>query len=337
MRIDVHWHHVPRLFVDSVLDGTLPLAGKVEREGDEANVVLENGFSYRLSSTSKSSDPSQAVAHMDEIGLDVIAPSISPPLMHHTADAATATRISQVINDGFSEVEASFKGRFRPLANLPMQDPKAAAAELKRAVEELGFPGAQIGTHVGGRNPGEDDFRPFWRAVAELDAFIFFHPVPPSLGSKDRLSGHGRPNFVGLPVDTAAALASMIFEGVYEEVGTIKTCFAHGGGAFPYLLGRWEHGYRARLEPKGHPTKNPNAYLDSVYADSLTHNDAALRFLVEMLGAEHVCLGSDYPADMGVSDANAVMEQAIGDEATREQVGGTTAAKLLGLEVPVLP
>ena len=143
MRIDVHWHHVPRLFVDSVLDGTLPLAGKVEREGDEANVVLENGFSYRLSSTSKSSDPSQAVAHMDEIGLDVIAPSISPPLMHHTADAATATRISQVINDGFSEVEASFKGRFRPLANLPMQDPKAAAAELKRAVEELGFPGAQ--------------------------------------------------------------------------------------------------------------------------------------------------------------------------------------------------
>jgi aminocarboxymuconate-semialdehyde decarboxylase len=337
VRIDVHWHHVPPLFVESVLRGTCPIAGEVERNGDEAQVTLDTGFSYRLSATGKSSDPALAVAHMDEVGLDVIAPSISPPLMHHRADVAVATRVSRAINDGFAEMSASFEGRFRPLANLPMQDPAAAVAELKRAVLELGFPGAAIGTHVTGRNPGEEEFRPFWRAAAELDALVFLHPVPPSLGSKDRLSGHGRPNFVGLPVDTAAALASLIFEGVYEEVGTLKTCFAHGGGAFPYILGRWEHGYRARLEPKGHPTKNPYAYLDSVFADSLTHSDAALRFLVETLGPEHVCLGSDYPADMGVSDANGVMERAIEDESTREQVGGKTAAKLLGLEVPARP
>ena len=136
-------------------------------------------------------------------------------------------------------------------------------------------------------------------AVADLDAMVLLHPVPPSLGSRDRLARHGLANFVGLPIDTAAALASLIFDGVYEDCGPLKTCFSHGGGAFPYMLGRWEHGYHARLAAKGPKTANPMHYLGSVYADSLTHSDAALRFLVEVLGADHVCLGSDFPADMG--------------------------------------
>jgi len=335
LRIDVHWHQVPAKFVDSVLDGSLPIAGTVEVDGGTAKVVLENGFSYKLSRSSKSTDLAQVVAHMDEVGLDVVAPSISPPMMHHSVDPVSAAQISRVINDGFAEVAEEYPARFRPLANLPMQDSAAASEELRRAIGDLGFPGAAISTHVNGRNLGDDDFRPFWRTVAELDAFIFLHPTPPSLGSKDRLNRHGMANFVGLPVDSAAACASLIFDGVYEEVGTIKTCFAHGGGAFPYIFGRWDHGYGARLEPKGHPTKIPSAYLDSIYADSLTHSDASLRFLVEVLGPDHVCLGSDYPADMGVADPGAAMERAISDPEVREQVGGTTAAKLLGLEVAV--
>jgi aminocarboxymuconate-semialdehyde decarboxylase len=331
LRIDVHWHQVPAKLIEAIMDGKVEIVGKAERAGDEVKVELDNGFSYKLSASAKSSDPVQAIEHMDAIGLDVVAPSISPPLMHHNADLPTAVAISRTVNDGFAEMAEAHEGRFRPLANLPMQDAASAAEELTRAVRELGFPGAAISTHVNGRNLGEEDFRPFWRAVAELDAFIFLHPTPPSLGSKDRLNRHGMANFVGLPVDSAAALASLIFDGVYEDVGTIKTCFAHGGGAFPYIFGRWEHGYHARLEAKGHPTRNPNSYLDSVYADSLTHSDASLRLLVEVLGADHVCLGSDYPADMGVPDPVTAMERAIEDPGMREQVGGATASKLLGL------
>jgi len=335
LRIDVHWHQVPGKFVDAVLEGTLPIAGSIERDGDTAEVVLENGFDYKLSKSSKSTDLDQVLAHMDEVGLDVAAPSISPPMMHHSVDVESGIRISQVINDGFAEVASAHPARFKPLANVPMQDAAAASDELRRAVGDLGFAGAAISTHVNGRNLGDDDFRPFWRTVAELGAFVFLHPTPPSLGSRDRLKRHGMANFVGLPIDSAAACASLIFDGVYEEVGTIKTCFAHGGGAFPYIFGRWDHGYGARLEPKAHPTKKPSAYLDSIYADSLTHSDASLRFLVEVLGPDHVCLGSDYPADMGVPDPSAAMERAIKDPGVREQVGGATAAKLLGMEVTV--
>jgi len=74
-------------------------------------------------------------------------------------------------------------------------------------------------------------------------------------------------------------------------------------------------------------------YVDSIYADSLTHSDLALRFLVEVLGADHVMLGSDYPFDMGEPDPNGAMERAIDDPAVRDQVGSKTAARLLGLEI----
>jgi len=330
MIIDVHWHHVPRTFIDAVAKGTCPIGGKLEGEGDTAEIVLDSGFRQELPPELVEIDA--AIEHMDAVGLDVVAPSLAPPLMHYNADTDIATRLCQVVNDGLAEAAAAYPDRLRPLATVPLQDAAAAATELKRAVEELGFPGVQISTHVAGRNLGEDALRPFWHAVADLDAFVFIHPSPPPLGLKEgRLNRHGMANFVGLPIEHACALSSLMFDGVYEDVGTIKTCFAHGGGAFPYILNRWEHGYNARLAPKNPPMRNPLEYLDSVYADSLIHSPVALRFLVERLGADHVVLGSDYPFDMGVADPHGEMVKAIEDPAVQEQVAGGTAAHLLGL------
>ena len=197
---------------------------------------------------------------------------------------------------------------------------------------ELGFAGVQISTHVAGRNLGDQDLRPFWQAVADLDAFVFLHPSPPPLGLREgRLNRHDMGNFVGLPVESACALASLMFDGVYEDVGTIKTCFAHGGGAFPYILSRWEHGYEARLAPNEPPMRNPYSYLGSVYADSLTHSPRALQFLVDTLGEDHVMLGSDYPFDMGVPDPYGAMVDGIHDAGTQAKVAGDTASRLLGI------
>ena len=195
MRIDIHWHHVPALFIEPVLDGTLPINGRVERDGDKTTIVLESGF--RQGIFGSLTDPAMAIAHMDEVGLDVVAPAIAPPLMHYDAELAVAVPISRAINDGLAELAEAHPGRFRPLANLPMQEPAAAVAELKRAVQDLGFAGAQIGTNINDRNLGDEDFHPFWAAVSELDAFIWFHPFTP-MGRKDRLARHMQANFVGL-------------------------------------------------------------------------------------------------------------------------------------------
>lgn len=331
MKIDVHWHHVPRPFVDAVAKGTCPITGRLEGEGEDAEIVLDSGFRQELPAELVEVDA--AIEHMDAVGLDVVAPSIAPPLMHYNADVEVATRVAQVVNDGLAEAAAAYPDRLRPLGTVPLQDASAAAAEVKRVVGDLGFAGVQISTHVNGRNLGDGDLRPFWQAAADHDAFVFLHPSPPPLGLKEgRLNRHGMANFVGLPIEHACALSSLMFDGVYEDVGPLKTCFAHGGGAFPYIVSRWEHGYEARLASNNPPMRNPRAYLGSVYADSLTHSPQSLRFLIDMLGEDHVMLGSDYPFDMGVSDPYGEMVKAIQEPGTQQQVAGDTAARLLGID-----
>lgn len=331
MKIDVHWHHVPRSFVDAVLAGRCPINGRVDRSDGETKFRLDGGFTQEIFDAL--TDIDQAIAHMDAVGLDIVAPSLAPPLMHHDADADVAVQLSRTVNDGLAEAAAAHPDRLRPLANIPMQDTEAAVSELKRAVGELGFAGAAISTHVARRNLGDPEFRPFWHTAAEMDALVFIHPNPPPLGLKEgRLNRHGMANFVGLPIEHACALSSLIFDGVYEDVGAVKTCFAHGGGGFPYMLGRWRHGFEARLEGGVDHMKAPLTYLDNVYCDSLIHDETALRFLVDRLGADHVALGSDYPFDMGVADPYGEMAKAIDDEDVREQIAARTAMRLLGLD-----
>ncbi|GFG50503.1 hypothetical protein CQY20_23640 [Mycolicibacterium agri] len=332
--IDVHWHHVPQPFVKAVADGKVPLKGRYELDDrGEPEIKVDLGFrEFTQELPPRLCEVEAAIEHMDRVGLDVVAPSVAPPLMHYLAGAEEGLKVSQVMNDAMAEVMSPHARRFRPLANVPLQDPEAAAKELRRAMVDLGFAGAQIGTHVGGRNLGDKELRPFWEAVAELDAFIFLHPSPPPLGLREgRINRHDMGNFVGLPIESACALASLMFDGVYEDVGPLNTCFAHGGGAFPYIISRWEHGYEARLAPRNPPMKNPYSYLDSVYADSLTHSPKALRFLLEILGEDHVMLGSDYPFDMGVDDPVAAMHEAIEAGPVRDKVAGGNAAKLLGM------
>lgn len=332
--IDVHWHHVPQPFVKAVADGKVPLKGRyqLDDKGDP-EIKVDLGFrEFTQELPPELCEVEAAIEHMDRVGLDVVAASVAPPLMQYLADAEDGAKISQVMNDSMAEATSVHSERFRPLANVPLQNPEAAAKELRRAMVELGFAGAQISTHVGGQNLGDKVLRPFWEAVAELDAFIFLHPSPPPLGLREgRINRHDMGNFVGLPIESACALASLMFDGVYEDVGTINTCFAHGGGAFPYILSRWEHGYGARLAAKNPPMKNPYSYLDSVYADSLTHSPKALQFLVEIIGEDHVMLGSDYPFDMGVADPVAAMHEAIDAGPVRDKVAGLTAARLLGM------
>jgi aminocarboxymuconate-semialdehyde decarboxylase len=161
---------------------------------------------------------------------------------------------------------------------------------------------------------------------------VFLHPET-VLGAHDRFCRHELENFVGFPVDTAAAAASMIFDGVYQEVGPLKTCYAHGGGAMPYLLSRWEHGYQARISKRPDPIDSPMSYLGSLYCDSLTHGGPQLEFLVDLVGSDHVMLGSDFPFDMGDPQPVETMEWTVESKRNRELIAGETAAKLLNIDI----
>jgi aminocarboxymuconate-semialdehyde decarboxylase len=327
--IDVHWHHVPKAFADAVVSGRVPVAGRVvTNDAGTAVVKLDNGFTQPLPDWL--TDPETIVADLDAAGVDIAAASIAPPLSHLDADPEIALGASRVINDSFAELANQFNGRVLPLGNVPLQDVDLALRELRRIVDDYGFKGLQVGSNIGGRNLGDESFFPFWEEVRERDLFVFSHGLSP-LGP-ERMTKHELKNFVGLPIDTAVSVGSMVFGGVYERLPGLKVCYSHGGGAFPCLVGRWDHGYRDRLSKRGQTTiRMPSDYLADIYADSLTHDAATLRYLVERLGASQVLLGSDHPFDMGEADPVGKLKEAVDDPAAVRAIAGETATRLLGL------
>lgn len=326
--VDVHWHHVPTAFAQAVLQGRVPVAGRVRTDPPRGpRVELHNGFVQPLNP--ELTDDARIEGDLRAAGVDVALASVAPPLSHLDAPPEVAVAVSRAINDAFAELAGELPGRLLPLANLPLQDPSAALAELARAVRELGFRGVALGSNVAGRNLGDEVFFPFWERVREEDLFVFVHGLSP-LG-RERLREHELSNFVGLPIDTAVAVASMIFGGVFRRLRGLKVCFSHGGGAFPCLLGRWDHGYAARLKPRGLDLDPPSRYAAEIYVDSLTHDPVTLRYLVERLGADHVLLGSDRPFDMGEPDPVGAVKAAIAAPEAVQAILGGTACRLLGL------
>jgi aminocarboxymuconate-semialdehyde decarboxylase len=327
--IDVHWHHVPKAFADAVVSGDVPVAGQVVTKDDgTALVKLDNGFKQPLPGFL--TDPATIVADLDAAGIDVACASIAPPLSHLDCDPQIALGVSRAINDAYAEIAEQYDGRIQPMANVPLQDVDLALQELQRVVDDYGFKGVQVGSNIDGKNLGDESLFPFWERVRELDLVVFSHGLSP-LGP-ERMTEHELKNFVGLPIDTAVSVASLVFGGVYERLPGLKIVFSHGGGAFPCLVGRWDHGYRDRLSKQADTTiKLPSDYLVDIYADSLTHDPAAVRYLVERLGEDQVVLGSDHPFDMGEADPVGKVKEAIDDPAIVEKILGGTASRLLGL------
>jgi aminocarboxymuconate-semialdehyde decarboxylase len=226
--------------------------------------------------------------------------------------------LSRRLNINSAEIVRDYPKRFAGLATIPMQDPDLAARELERCVRELGFRGAQIGTHVDaiphtGRidtlNLDNASLQPVWSVAEQLGAAIFVHPW--DMLGKERMPKYWLPWLVGMPAETSLAICSMIFGGVFERFPKLRVAFAHGGGAFPFTIGRIEHAFHVRADLVATDNKNsPRKYLARgdnrkgvmparFYVDSLVHDPDALRLLLKLFGAQRVAFGSDYPFPLG--------------------------------------
>jgi aminocarboxymuconate-semialdehyde decarboxylase len=181
---------------------------------------------------------------------------------------------------------------------VPLQDAELAVRELERCVGELGFPGIQIGTHVGEKNLDDPSIFPLFQAAEALGAAVFVHPW--DMLGRERMRRYWLPWLVGMPTESCLAICAMIFGGVLERLPRLRVAFAHGGGSFPGTFGRIEHGFHARpdLVAVDNPLP-PSAYLRRIYVDGLVHHPDALRQLLRLFGADRVALGSDYPFPLG--------------------------------------
>jgi aminocarboxymuconate-semialdehyde decarboxylase len=276
-----------------------------------------------------SSDDRLILEGLNQRKLDAAAMGPPPEMFCYWADPAVGERIARTMNDGMAALVRAHPDRLIGLATLPMQDGARAARELARAVGELGLRGAEICTHVNGMDLDDASLAPVWATAERLGVPFFLHPQ--NSGDIRRLEDLHLWNLVGFPTETALAVARLILGGVFERHPGLKVILAHGGGYFPYQIGRLDHGYAVRPELARRLPRRPSDYLGSIYCDSLIHSDVSLRFLLDRMGDEHVVVGSDYPYNMGnPAPVDAIRSLGLGRE-REERVLGKNLARLLGI------
>jgi aminocarboxymuconate-semialdehyde decarboxylase len=261
--------------------------------------------------------------------LDAAATGPPPEMFFYWTAPELGERIARAMNDGMAALARAHPDRLIGLGTLPMQDAARAAREVERAVTGLGLRGFEICTHVDGRDLDDPGFDPVWAAAERLGVPFFLHPQ--NSGDVRRLEDLHLWNLVGFPTETALTVARLILGGVFERFPRLRVILAHGGGYFPYQVGRLDHGYAVRGEIAQRLPRRPSEYLDSIYCDSLIHSDVSLRFLLDRMGDGHVVVGSDYPFHMGnPAPVEAIRSLGLGPE-REARVLGQNLARLLGV------
>ncbi len=269
-------------------------------------------------------DPDVRIADCDRTGVHLQVLSTVPVMFSYGARPADALDLSRILNDHLAGVCVDFPDRFAALGTVPMQDADLAVGELERCVKDLGMPGIQIGSHVNGDNLDEPALFPVFEAAAALGAAVFVHPW--EMLGRDRMGKYWLPWLVGMPAETALAICSVIFGGVLERLPELRIGFAHGGGGFPFTLGRIEHGFKVRPDLCATEASTPpRDMVRRFYVDTLVHDAAALRYLVELMGVDRVALGSDYPFPLGEAEPGSLVEtiEAFSDDQRRQLLSGT--------------
>ena len=295
MTFDMHTHMIPPEFIEAISRPGSRWQAKLEQRGSQTWVVHDQGYKYPLSLGFH--DTSARLADMARMKLDVAAVSVAPTLFYYWAEPKLALDMAKLANDGIHTLTRKRPDKFVGIGTLPMQDLALAMAELRRCVRDLGFKAILIGSNVEGVQFDEPQFLPFFKECEALGVFVIFHPY--YVGTKTMFTRYYLTNLYGNPLDTAMVIASLIFGGVLDQCPKLRVGFVHGGGFFPYQLGRLKHGYEVRSETKVNGAKSPEEYMHQLYFDSVVFMHKQLRFLVDWAGADHVMLGTDYAFDMG--------------------------------------
>lgn len=238
------------------------------------------------------------IKEMDETDVTVQVLSTIPVLFNYWAKPADGLETSRFLNDHIAETVSKQPNRFTGLGTVPLQDIDLAIKELDRCMQELKMPGVQIGSNINGMNLSDPALFPFYAAAEKSGAAIFVHPW--EMMGETQMAKYWLPWLVGMPAETARAICSMIFGGVFEKFPKLRVAFAHGGGSFPYTLGRIKHGFDVRPDLVAVDNAvSPEQYLGRFWTDALVHDKKALEFLIDTVGEDRVCLGSDYPFPLG--------------------------------------
>ncbi len=316
MKIDIHTHIIPKEIPKWIEKFGYGRFVHLEDCGDcRARMMIGDKFFREIESNCW--DPPTRIKECDEHGVNQQVLSIIPVLFYYWANAENGLETSRFFNDFIAEVISRHPDRFIGIGTVPLQAPDLAISEMQRCVTELGMVGVEIGSHVNGWNLSDPALMPFFEAAEKMNACIFVHPWEMMGGTE--MEKYWLPWLVGMPAETSRAICSMIFGGVFEKFPKLRVAFAHGGGSFPGTIARIEHGFNVRPDLVAvDNSKPPRSYLGKFWIDSLVHDERILDYLIDLVGAEKIALGSDYPFPLGENIPGKLIEHMPYSDPTKE-------------------
>ncbi len=316
--IDVHAHWVPDAYGQAIRELGRPLTSLHTPMEQDSN--LESRMRW-----------------MDQHGVGMLVLTLDGGMPWAWASEADAARLARLVNDAAVAAHRKYPERFIAGIELPVRYPGAALAELNRMA---GAPGMRA-VHVPSSMANSDylfqgDYDALWARCEKLGFPVLFHPLNAAesiYGGRSRLGGElelaaNLNNSLGFPFDSATLAAKLIISGTLDRFPGLQIVLPHGGGCFPYLAGRIEQGLAAKKFQVGRPFRE---YIRRFHYDTLIFYPEALRFLIELAGADRVVIGSDSFAPMLAAEPNALAEELNLPAREREWILYGNAMRLFGL------
>ena len=288
--IDVHTHMFTPHYMEllSARGGDYNLQtrpdGQVEVFRRDTPVVLpqKGHFNYAL-----------RLRDMDAAGIDLAIVSLTCPNVFWGGEAVSR-EAARESNASMAAAQTTWPDRIRWLASLPWEYPEAAIEELRRS-RDAGAVGVMMLANIAGASLTDARFAPVWAEIERLRLPVLVHPTDlPGIEAMN-MRDYDLSWSVGFIADTTLAFARLIFDGFLDRYPDLSLIASHGGGALPYIVGRFDKGDEVEIPARRRMTVRPSEYLKRIWYDSITYHPGALNYLIEVVGADRVMLGTDYP------------------------------------------
>jgi aminocarboxymuconate-semialdehyde decarboxylase len=324
MKLDLHTHFYTESYFQTIRD--LPSEFSFGTSSTGQTIITHKGARF-FGVTPAMTDVNKRIEEMDRVGIDVEVVSLSTPNVFFT-DAKHQPDVAAMINDSYAELIAQHPKRFKGFASIPMDARDAALNELHRAIDTLKLNGVILLSNIGGKPLTSPEYRPFFAEADRMKLCIFLHPMLPA--NSDAFREYVLGPIIGFPFDTSLAVARMCYDGMFEEFPNIRWSIGHLGGAIPYLMERMDNGFRDFADCRAKIDKLPSVYLKRLYYDTVSFSPHTLKMVRDMVGADHMVMGSDYPHLLGSIDrAVTSIEQLDLDTSEKDQIFSGTALSIL--------
>jgi aminocarboxymuconate-semialdehyde decarboxylase len=318
-KFDLHTHYYPPIYFDKIRE--LPSEFSFDKSPSGQTIITYRSARF-FGITPPMTDVAKRLEDMDRVGIDVEVVSLSTPNVFFT-DAEHQPEIARIVNDAYAELAATHPTRFKGFASIPMDSPDEALKELHRAIDELKMNGVILLSNIGGQPLTSPEYRPFFAEANRMKLCILLHPMLPV--NADPFREYVLGPIVGFMFDTTLAVARMCYDGMFKEFPDIRWIVGHLGGAVPYLMERLDNGWRDFVECRANIDELPSSYLKKLYYDTVNFNPHMLMLARNMIGADRMVMGSDYPHLLGSIDraVSSIEGLEISDEEKRRVFAGT--------------